>query len=176
MNIVPQPHPPDLGGVEPTATQPEPQSYSEPPDDDATPPLEPPPRPPSAPPLAAAAPVSAPSPALRSPTSAMTWLASLSGVPPWVLIVLAMTPWGQRQLGIEHEDPAVARAAIVADVRREMGAEIKTGLDGLRAELVRERESHERQHALEEKGVERELGAMREEMRLLRESLQPRRR
>ena len=106
--------------------------------------------------------------------NAMAWLAGLSGVPPWVLVFLALTPWGQKMMGME--DPAQGRAAIVSEVRREMGAELKAGLDGLRAELARDREAHEREHALEGKGVERELAALREEMRLMRESLQPRRR
>ena len=106
--------------------------------------------------------------------NAMAWLAGLSGVPSWVLVFLALTPWGQRMMGME--DPAQGRAATIAEVRRETGAEVKAGLDGLRAELARDREAHEREHALEEKGVERELGAMREEMRLLREALGAKRR
>lgn len=147
-----------------------------PPDDLDTPPMPMSPPIPSTPSAQASASMMAapiPTPARGN---AMAWMAGLSGVPPWVLVFLALTPWGQKMMGMEHEDPAQGRAAIVSEVRREMGAEIKAGLDGLRAELARDREAHEREHALEEKGTERELAALREEMRLLREALTNKRR
>jgi hypothetical protein len=99
-----------------------------------------------------------------------------AGLQPWVIFLVAMTPMGQRMLGIEHTDPAQERAAIVAQVRAELGADLKAQVDALRQELARDREAHERQHALEERGAERELAALREEVRLLREAVTPKRR
>lgn len=175
--LAPQQIPPDLGGLDPVPTIPQP-SPCEPPLDDEGEVQPPAPLPPPGP----AVPAILPAPALAqavapgSQRGSLVALLAGAGLQPWVIFLVAMTPMGQRMLGIEHTDPAQERAAIVAQVRQELGADLKAQVDALRQELARDREAHERQHALEERGAERELAALREEVRLLREAVTPKRR